>query len=153
MASDMERRSGIFPDSPDARDWFGDFPRFPAWRTAFGRRAIPIEVTSGDGQYVLKAELPGVDPDEDITITVDGDILKIGAEHEESTEAKDHSEFRYGSFERAVRLPEAIDPEDVTAEYTDGVLTVRVAVRQHEEPRVRTIPVTRTGNGGTQSAA
>lgn len=143
MATDMERRHGFFPEFPEVRDWFGDFPRFPMWRTALGRHAIPIEVTSGEGRYVLKAELPGMDPDKDITITVDGDVLKVSAEREESTETKDHSEFRYGSFERAVRLPETIDPKDVTAEYADGILTVSVTVRQPRESRSRTIPVTR----------
>ncbi|MFE1228521.1 Hsp20/alpha crystallin family protein [Streptomyces sp. NPDC058745] len=100
-------------------------------------------MTSGEGRYVLKAELPGVDPDEDITITVDGDVLRVSAEHEESSETKDHSEIHYGSFERAVRLPEVIDPEDVKAEYADGVLTVSLALRQPQESRSRTVPVTR----------
>lgn len=153
MPTDMERRRSFFPEFPDVRDWFGDLPRLPMWRTAFDRHTIPIEVTSDDGQYVLKAELPGVDPDKDITITVDGDILKVSAEHEESSETKDHSEFRYGSFERAVRLPEVIDPEDVKAEYADGILAVSVAVRQPRESRARTVPVTRERAAGEAESA
>ncbi|GEB57448.1 Hsp20/alpha crystallin family protein [Streptomyces gardneri] len=153
MSTGMERRRSFFPEFPDVRDWFGDLPRFPMWRTAFERHVIPIEVTSGEGRYVLKAELPGVDPDEDITITVDGDVLTVSAEHEESSETKDHSEFRYGSFERAVRLPEVIDPEDVKAEYADGVLTVSVAVRQPQESRARTVPVTRAGGADEAESA
>ncbi|MFE0699664.1 Hsp20/alpha crystallin family protein [Streptomyces sp. NPDC058872] len=153
MSTDMERRRSRFPEFPDVRDWFGDLPRFPMWRTAFGRHAIPIEVTSGEGRYVLKAELPGVDPDKDITITVDGDVLTVSAEHEESSETKDHSEFRYGSFERVVRLPETIDPEDVKAEYTDGILTVSVSIRQPRESRSHTVPVTRAGGSGEAESA
>ncbi|MFF6772873.1 Hsp20/alpha crystallin family protein [Streptomyces sp. NPDC012637] len=147
MSSDMERRRSFFPDFPDVRDWFSDLPR-PVWRTAFGRHTIPLEVATGEGQYVLKAELPGVDPDKDITITVDGDILTVSAEHEESSETKDHSEFRYGSFERAVRLPQTIDAGDVKAEYADGILTVSVAFRQPQETRSRTVPVTRAVESG-----
>ncbi|MGW5781651.1 Hsp20/alpha crystallin family protein [Streptomyces sp. NPDC003863] len=153
MPTDMERRHSFFPEFPDVRDWFGDFPRMATWRTGFGRHAIPIEVASGEEQYMLRAELPGMDPDKDITITVEGDMLKVSAEHEESSETKDHSEFRYGSFERAVRLPEAIDPKDVKAEYADGILTVRVAVRQPQELRSHTIPVTRAGGSGSAEPA
>lgn len=154
MAAEMERRRNPFPDFPDLREWFGDFARLPAWRSGFGRHAIPIEVTSGDGEFVLKAELPGMDPDKDITITVDGDVLTVSAEHEESSTTKDHSEFRYGSFERVVRLPQTIDPEEVKAEYTDGILTVSVPVHRPPEGGSRTIAVTRgSGSGGAAPAA
>lgn len=47
MPTDMERRRSFFPEFADLRDWFGDLPRFPMWRTAFGRHAIPVEVARG----------------------------------------------------------------------------------------------------------
>ncbi|MET9730238.1 Hsp20/alpha crystallin family protein [Streptomyces sp. NPDC006458] len=146
MAGRLEHSRNRFPE---LADWisdfpgFGDFPRLPARRPAFGRHIIPIEVTRGEAEYVLKAELPGMDPDDDISITVDGDTLIVSAEHEESSETKDHSEFRYGSFVRTVRLPQAITAEDVRAEYADGVLTVRAAMPKPREAGARTVPVTR----------
>ncbi|MEU5152585.1 Hsp20/alpha crystallin family protein [Streptomyces yangpuensis] len=140
-----ERRRSLFPD---LTDWFGaDFPRFSMWRSsAFGTHPIPIEVTSNDSAYTLRAELPGMDPEKDIEITVDGDVLTVSAEHTESAEDKDHSEFRYGFFRRSVRLPGRIPADEVDAAYEDGILTVRVAMEAEPPVGRRTIPVKRPGN-------
>ncbi|MFB6706743.1 Hsp20/alpha crystallin family protein [Streptomyces sp. NPDC056333] len=146
----MERRRSLFPD---LMDWFGtDFPRFPVWRPMPDVHPIPIEVTSQEGQYVLRAELPGMDPAKDIHITVEGDTLTVGAEHTESKEEKDHSEFRYGSFHRTVRLPAQIPSDRVEAEYEDGILTVRVAMEPEKAETARSIPVKRaTANDHDES--
>ncbi|MCF3180091.1 Hsp20/alpha crystallin family protein [Streptomyces polychromogenes] len=137
----MQRRRGLFPD---LTDWFGaDFPRFPMWRPALDVHPIPIEVTSKDGMYTLRAELPGLDPEKDVEITVDGDTLTVSAEHTESIEDKDRSEFRYGSFSRSVRLPGQIPTEGVEASYADGILTVRVPMETEPPAGRRSIPVKR----------
>ncbi|MFB6613036.1 Hsp20/alpha crystallin family protein [Streptomyces sp. NPDC085524] len=137
----MERRRSLFPD---LTEWFGaDFPRFPMWRPALGIHPIPIEVTSTDDAYTLRAEMPGLDPEKDVEITVDGDTLTVSAEHTESTEDKDHSEFRYGSFRRSVRLPGQIPSEGVEASYEDGILTVRVPMEPEPPAGRRSIPVKR----------
>lgn len=142
----MERRRSLFPDF---MDWFGaDLPRFPGWRASTGTHPIAIEVTSQEGQYVLRAELPGMDPEKDIRITVEGDTLTVSAEHTESKEEKDHSEFRYGLFRRSVRLPARIPSEGVEAAYEDGILTVRVPMRTEPEETMRSIPVKRTATKG-----
>ncbi|WP_406385902.1 Hsp20/alpha crystallin family protein [Streptomyces sp. NBC_01618] len=142
----MERRRSLFPDLVD---WFGtDFPRFPMWRPMPHIHPIPIEVTSQEGQYTLRAELPGMDPAKDIDITVEGDMLTVSAEHAESKEEKDHSEFRYGSFHRTVRLPAQIPPDGVEAEYEDGILTVRVAMEPEVADTARSIPVKRAKANG-----
>ncbi|MFI8100775.1 Hsp20/alpha crystallin family protein [Streptomyces sp. NPDC086023] len=143
----MERRRSLFPD---LTDWFGaDFPRFPMWRSALDAHPIPIEVSSKEGTYTLRAEMPGLDPEKDIEITVDGDTLTVGAEHTESTEDKDHSEFRYGSFRRTVRLPGRIPAEGVEAAYQDGILTVRVPMETEPPAGSRSIPVKRSQDPGT----
>ncbi|AXE24257.1 Hsp20/alpha crystallin family protein [Streptomyces globosus] len=137
----MERRRSLFPD---LTDWFGaGFPGFPGWRPALGTHLIPIEVTRTDGTYTLRAEMPGLDPEKDVEITVDGDMLTVSAEHTESTEDKDHSEFRYGSFRRSVRLPGQIPTEGVEAAYEDGILTVRVPMEAEPPAGRRSIPVKR----------
>ncbi|MEU3744154.1 MULTISPECIES: Hsp20/alpha crystallin family protein [Streptomyces] len=138
----VERRHSLFPD---LNDWFNrEFPGLPGWRPATAAHSIPVEVTSGDGVYVLRAELPGMGPEDDIGITVDDNLITVSAEHSESTEDKEHSEFRYGSFRRTVRLPATIPADDVEASYTDGILTVRVPMPDEKTTSVRTIPVKRT---------
>ncbi|GAA3388173.1 Hsp20/alpha crystallin family protein [Streptomyces roseoviridis] len=138
----VERRHSLFPDF---NDWFNrEFPGLPGWRPATAAHSIPVEVSSGEGAYVLRAELPGMDPD-DVTITVDDNLITVSAEHSESSEDKEHSEFRYGSFRRTVRLPETIPADDVDATYKDGILTIRVPMPERKPETRRTVPVRRAG--------
>src|SRR5258708_32969108 len=76
-----------------------------------------------DNRFVIRAELPGLDPDKDIEVTVDDGTLTIHAERrEEEEEKKGHrSEFRYGSPTPSVRLPAHADPYDVTARLTKAI--------------------------------
>ncbi len=87
-----------------------------------------LEEAIRDDCYVIRAELPGLDPDNDIEVTVDGRILTIRAERCHQDNGPYRSEFRYGSLTRAVRLPARADPADVTARYDKGVLEVSVPV-------------------------
>lgn len=145
--SQMERRRSLFPDFPD---WFGaDFPRLRMRWPELDVHPIAVEVTNQGGTYTLRAELPGMDPEKDIEITAEGDTLTVSAEHTESKEDKDHSEFRYGSFRRSLRLPGDIPSEGVEATYEDGILTVRVPMAPEPEERRRSIPVKRGGTDDT----
>lgn len=111
--------------------------------------AMRMEEFVDDDTYVVRAELPGVDPDRDVEITVDDGVLTISAERrEEKTEGEEgaagyRSEFRYGSYRRSLALPVGVTPADVTATYADGILEVRVPIRR-PTAQARTIPVTRT---------
>jgi HSP20 family protein len=93
-------------------------------------RDIKVEEFVDGEQLVVKAEIPGVDPDRDIDVSIDNGVLTIAAERRESNREKFdkgfHSEFRYGSFVRQVRLPAGTSPEVVSATYTDGVLEIRM---------------------------
>jgi HSP20 family molecular chaperone IbpA len=132
------------PALPDFDDWFGrSFPGLPGWRPASAAHSIPVEITRRDGVFVLRAELPGTDPDHDIAITVDDNLLTVTAEHPETEEDKEHSEFRYGSFRRTVRLPAAIPADAVDASYADGILTIRVPMPDENTSTARTVPVRR----------
>ncbi|WP_395293745.1 Hsp20/alpha crystallin family protein [Kitasatospora hibisci] len=129
---------------PELMEWLGSgIPTAPAPWTARNAHAIPIEVAEQDGTYLVRAELPGMEPDKDITITLADGILVIRAEHAETTEDKHHTEFRYGTLERAVRLPEPLQEDAVTAEYRHGILTVRVPKAAKAQKNARTIPVHR----------
>lgn len=90
---------------------------------------VRVEEVVADGQVVIRAELPGVDP-ADIEVVVDAGVLTVRAERHQRTRDSDargyRSEFRYGSFERQVRLPQGTSSEVVSATYADGVLEVRM---------------------------
>lgn len=94
--------------------------------------AAPIRIEEAiDGKdLVVRAELPGVDPDKDIEVSVDDDMLTIKAERTFRVAEKEkqtyRSEFQYGSFMRRLRLPKGASDKDVTATYRDGVLEVRL---------------------------
>lgn len=122
-----------------AADW-QDWP-LAARRPADGY-SVPVEDYLRDGQYVLRAELPGVDPERDIEVTVTRDILTITAERHEDLVGRRHSEFRYGSFGRSIRLPASADETRVQASYGHGVLEVCVELTASPgEADSRRIPV------------
>lgn len=89
-----------------------------------------LEVRLQDGWWVLRAELPGFDPDQHIRVSAEHGRLTIVAEREPTGVARGASEFRYGTFRRSVRLPEGADPAKSTAHYTDGILDIAVPVRK-----------------------
>ena len=93
---------------------------------------LHLEEYAEDGTYVIRAELPGIDPDKDIEIQVVDGMMHLQARREERTEEDRpsgyHSEFRYGSFARSIRLPDGATEDDVKASCKDGILEVRVLV-------------------------
>jgi HSP20 family protein len=143
---------------PDpAREWrFAMFPSFPAFPRLFddlftdaeGREMIKVEQFTEEGAFVLRAEMPGIDPDKDVEITIEGDLLHIRAERreeEEKTERDFHRrELRYGAFARTVPLPDGVDEGGITAGYKDGILEVRAPLRT-EPPaeEARRVPIGR----------
>ena len=114
---------------PTLFDWLESaWPSLAATRSVFGTHLIRVEDKLEDDHYVIRAELPGVDPDKDVKITVDDHTLVIDAERTEEKTDKNHSEFQYGSFHRAMPLPAGVQPGDVKATYADGILTVTIGV-------------------------
>ncbi len=97
--------------------------------TSAGTSPIRVEEFVDGKTLVVRAEVPDVDPEKNIEVTVTDGILNIRAERQEKEEHKDkdrfRSEFRYGSFSRSITLPEGVKEEDIKASYTDGVLEVR----------------------------
>ena len=86
-----------------------------------------------DGQTQgIRAELPGIDPDKDVELTVSDGMLRINAERriEKDTEDKGctRHELRYGRFTRMLPLPEGATASDIAAAYKDGILEIRVPV-------------------------
>ena len=99
----------------------------------------PVDIyQTGDHELVLKAELPDMTR-EDIDITVDNGTLTIKGEKKFSSEVKDDQfhriERRYGTFSRSFSLPQTVDTTKVGADYRNGVLTVRLPLREEAKPR------------------
>lgn len=137
MSGKIERLPG-WPPLPDLFGWVE--AGFPAVRAIPGLHGIRIEEHVTDGTYVLRAELPGIDPSKDVEIGVTEGVLTLRAERSEETTEKHHTEFRYGTFARSVRLPAGAQGDEATAEYKDGVLTVTVPVPE-KKTGTRNIPV------------
>ena len=129
------RFRAMFPDLADWLEspWTGP-PPFLAGQV------FRLEEAIRDDRCVIRAELPGLDPENDIEVTVDGRILTIRAERRQEDDRPYRSEFRYGSIARAVRLPARVDAGDVTARYDKGVLEVSVPVRA-VKPEGTQIPI------------
>lgn len=132
MGGLLERRHAWpFTGFPDVFDWFES--GVPGLLGTPGMHGIRIEEDMRDDAYVVRAELPGIDPDKDVEITVHGGVLTLRAERSEREESAKHSEFRYGAFARALRLPEGARADDATADYKDGILTITVPCVEAEK--------------------
>ena len=99
----------------------------------------PVDIfQSSDHELVLNAELPDM-AREDIDITVENFVLTIKGEKKFSNDVKEeqfhHVERRYGAFSRSFSLPQTVDAAKVAADYKNGVLTVRLPLREEAKPR------------------
>lgn len=99
----------------------------------------PVDIyQNGDNEIVLKAELPDISR-EDIDITVDNGTLTIKGDKKLSSDVKEENlhrvERRYGPFSRSFSLPQTVDSAKVAADYKNGVLTVRLPLREEAKPR------------------
>lgn len=137
----------------DLMKWF-DSRRSPLdmferlFDSEMGASAIRVEEMVEGNTVVVRAELPGIDPDKDVDVTVSQGALVIKAKREEKKEQKEkdtyRSEFRYGSFVRRIPLPDGVQESDVSASYKDGVLEVRAPMPdQAKQSTSSKIPISR----------
>lgn len=95
------------------------------------------------GTYVVRAELPGLNPDEDLEVRITKGVLTISATRHDEIEDEHRSEFRYGTFSRAFALPEGADTEHVRASYDKGIVEVVIALKDPQaETEAKRVPVT-----------
>lgn len=104
---------------------------------------ICVDEYRENGSYVIRAEVPGIDPDKDVRISIDSGslIIDVDRRKESKVQEKDyiHQEMQYGHFSRSLRLPAGCTEKDVKATYHDGILEVRLPVGKETSKR---IPVT-----------
>ncbi len=119
----------LFDDWPDGHE--------RAWTPA-------IDVVREEDHLVLRADMPGIKPEE-VKIEVEDDILRVSGEHRESKEEKDKNyvrrERRHGSFSRSMALPAGVDARKIKAKTHDGIieLTIPLPKEAKKEP-VKVIP-------------
>lgn len=120
--------------------------RSPEVRGIFDRTLTPaVDVIETRDAFVVNVDVPGVSK-KDLNVTLTGTVLSIqGEKTEEEKSQKNRKFFRKetwaGSFRRTLNLPETADPEKVTADLKDGVLTVTVQKREEVKPRLISVNV------------
>jgi HSP20 family protein len=97
-----------------------------------------VDVSEDDKEYLIKAELPEVKKD-DVKVTVENGVLTVTGERRFEKEEKDRKYHRiersYGSFTRSFSVPDDADDSKVSAEFKDGVLTMRLAKTEKARPK------------------
>src|SRR5690348_3912845 len=117
-----QRESAGFP--PDIFAWLdGPFVSRPV-----AAQPMPMEEHIANGRYVVRAELPGMDPAKDMEVSVAKGILTVRAERHEQMQGQHRSEFGYGTFTRHIPLPVTADATDIKATYHWGILEVSVGL-------------------------
>ena len=123
---------------------FDDRPVFEV----FDKPSMKVEEYVEEGTLVVRAELPGVDVEKDVDISLHDGLLHIKAERTEKTEKTDksfyRSEFRYGAFDRTLPLPPGATTDDVKATYENGVLEIRIPTVA-KDAETHKVPVQRLG--------
>jgi HSP20 family protein len=135
----QERMNRLFDESfrginrtGSEEDWVG------------GSWAPAVDIYEQNGNIVLKAELPGVDP-KDVDVRVENNILTLRGERKLENEVKRESYHRveraYGSFTRSFTLPNVVDTEKIKAEYKDGLLRMTLPKKDEAKPKQISINV------------
>ena len=100
--------------------------------------SIALDVAESDDDYMVKASLPGINPDDleitfsDNQLTIKGEVI----EDQEQDEAHYHlRERRYGTFSRRLKLPSGIESDKIDAKYVDGVLELRLPKVEEIKPK------------------
>ena len=138
-------------DAPTVTMWPTWFDRpfldLPLWKDLMGESTLKVEEYERDGTMVVRAEMPGLDPEKDVEITVVDGRLHVQAERRSETTTDDkkgyRSEFHYGMFERTLRLPPGATEKDIKATYTDGILEVNIPI-DTTELEAKKIPISKT---------
>ncbi|HZM84399.1 MAG TPA: Hsp20/alpha crystallin family protein [Candidatus Limnocylindrales bacterium] len=101
---------------------------------------LRLEEYHKDDRFVVRAEIPGIDPAKDVTVTAEHGLLRIAAVRLEETKDEGRTEFRYGTFHRSVPLPPGTKEETIHACYANGILEITMAIGE-PAPAGRTIPI------------
>ena len=111
-----------------------------------GSWAPAVDILEQNGNIVLKAELPGIDP-KDVDVRVENNILTLRGERKFDEEVQKDSYHRversYGNFTRSFTLPNVVDTEKIKAEFKDGVLRMTLPKKEEAKPKQISISVSK----------
>jgi len=138
----IQRRGDLFGDLTRMQDdmnrffdeFFGEHRRSPS-----GNAWLPaVDVSETDNEFVVRAELPGMSH-EDIDINVQDNILTLKGEKQQEKNEEGENFHRlersYGSFSRSFTLPTGVNPEDIKANFKDGILEVSMPKAEEAKPK------------------
>ncbi|MBP6095422.1 MAG: Hsp20/alpha crystallin family protein [Methyloversatilis sp.] len=133
----------LFPLDPFGEDFFKGFSLRPVFSKMESEPRMRLDVSESDGNYVVKAEIPGVRK-EDVKVSVDGRQVSISAELKKEKEEKDNgkvirSERYYGSAMRSFTLGEEVDEDRASARCEDGVLVLTLPKKPGTKSKQLTI--------------
>jgi HSP20 family protein len=98
----------------------------------------PVDIFEDEHNITLKLEVPGIN-ENDIDVRVENSTLTVRGERKFEKDVKEENYHRiersYGSFSRSFTLPQTVNPEQVNADYTNGVLTISLAKRAEAKPK------------------
>ena len=118
----------------------------PDWRLAssFGATMPVVDVTEDDKAYKIAAELPGM-TEKDVDVTISGDLLVLKGEKRQEREEKEKnryvSERSYGAFQRSFRLPDGVDRDKISADFSNGVLKVTMSKTSEAQKQQKKIEI------------
>jgi len=122
----------------DIDPFFGGFMEPPEFSEEGYCTSLPVESFRHNGSFVVRVDLPGVNP-RDVHLTADPGSLTIEGERKRSREIGEDSLFRdelcYGSFRRSVELPAGVKTDQIKAKYHDGVLEITAPVGEEHLPK------------------
>ena len=134
----------FFNMEKEMRSMFDPFRKALGESTLFEFRPT-TDVVRENGTLKVTAELPGIDPEKDVEITIEGDVLLIRGTKTATEEVTEKDRYlrerHFGSFERRIPMPDGVNPDSIKATYDKGVLTVRVPMPKEAETMVRKIPI------------
>ena len=133
-------KSDDFFNWPMQMDWLDEFIPRRWFSKNMEWSSIKIEEFVKDGKLVIKAEMPGIDPDKNIDVSIHDGYLTIQGEREETINKDHRCEFNYGSFTRSISLPRGYDEKSIHATYKHGILEISMDVPTNNRPG-RKIPV------------
>jgi HSP20 family protein len=123
---------------------FFETPTHGNGQTALRRWVPAVDLVETDGEFVLRADLPGLS-EGDVNVELDDNVLTISgerkSEHEERKEGYYRVERSSGAFSRSLTLPDGVDPESVHANFENGVLEVRIPKPEERKPHKVAISV------------
>ena len=130
MQDRMNRMNRLFRESYNPEG-----PEEALTTTSF---APPVDTYEDEHNIVLKLEVPGID-EKDIHVHIDNNTLTVHGERNIEKEEKEENyrriERQYGSFTRSFTLPSSVDPGQVTADYSRGVLKIKLAKKAEAKPK------------------